>query len=66
VPAEVRRRWGTDQVRIVDLGDRLVVRPLPADGTATGKGSLPLPGNLTAEALRAAARDEDAASEVQG
>ena len=28
IPAEVRRRWRTDRVRLVDLGDRLIVRPV--------------------------------------
>ena len=27
LPAEVRRRWGTQEVRVLDLGDRVVVRP---------------------------------------
>ena len=63
VPAEVRRRWGTDRVRLVDLGDRIVIRPTPADAIGAAKGSLRLPAGATAETLRAAGRDEDAASE---
>ena len=30
LPAEVRRRWGTQEVQVLDLGDRVVVRPAPA------------------------------------
>jgi hypothetical protein len=63
IPADVRRRWGTDRVRLVDLGDRLLVRPLGADDVAAAKGSLPLPAGMTSEGLRAAARQEEATSE---
>lgn len=31
IPAEVRSRWTVDQVVVVDLGDRVVVRPLDDD-----------------------------------
>ena len=31
VPAAVRRRWGTREILIEDLGESLLVRPLPAD-----------------------------------
>ena len=61
VPASLRRRWGTDRVVVVDRGDHLVVRPAPADPIAAAKGSLPLPGGLSSEELRAAARQEDEA-----
>lgn len=59
IPAEIRRRWGTDEVRLVDLGDRLIVRPVGFDDPPAGKGSLPLPAGLTAEGLRATGRSED-------
>jgi len=29
IPAEVRARWNTRRVIVVDLGDRVVMRPLP-------------------------------------
>lgn len=29
IPADARARWQTERVVIVDLGDRLVIRPLP-------------------------------------
>ena len=29
IPAETRARWLADQVVVVDLGDRVVLRPLP-------------------------------------
>jgi AbrB family looped-hinge helix DNA binding protein len=31
IPAEARSRWMTERVVVVDLGDRIVVRPLPED-----------------------------------
>lgn len=39
IPAEARARWNVDQVVVVDLGDRVVLRPLPADpvGDLQGK-----------------------------
>jgi AbrB family looped-hinge helix DNA binding protein len=39
IPAEARARWNADQVMVVDLGDRVVLRPLPADpgGELRGK-----------------------------
>ena len=65
IPAEVRRRWGTDRVRLVDLGDRVVVRPVPLDAIGAAKGALPLPAGVTSDALRAAGRDDDTAEEVR-
>jgi len=29
IPAPARSRWMTDRVVVVDLGDRIVMRPLP-------------------------------------
>jgi AbrB family looped-hinge helix DNA binding protein len=39
IPAEARARWNVDQVVVVDLGDRVVLRPLPLDpvGELQGK-----------------------------
>jgi bifunctional DNA-binding transcriptional regulator/antitoxin component of YhaV-PrlF toxin-antitoxin module len=31
IPAEARARWTADHVVVVDLGDRVFLRPLPAD-----------------------------------
>jgi len=38
IPAETRARWNTRQVVVVDLGDRVVMRPLSADPVAALKG----------------------------
>ncbi len=39
IPAEARARWMADRVVVVDLGDRIVVRPMPDDpvGALAGK-----------------------------
>lgn len=39
IPAETRARWMTDRVVVVDLGDRIVMRPLPDEpvGELVGK-----------------------------
>ena len=39
IPAEARARWQADHVMVVDLGDRVVMRPLPEDrfGSLVGK-----------------------------
>jgi AbrB family looped-hinge helix DNA binding protein len=38
IPAETRARWNTRQVLVVDLGDRVVMRPLSDDPIAALKG----------------------------
>ena len=38
IPAATRARWNTRLVVMVDLGDRVVVRPISADPVAALKG----------------------------
>lgn len=38
IPADARSRWASERVVVVDLGDRVVMRPLPADPVATLRG----------------------------
>jgi len=38
IPAETRARWNTRQVVVVDLGDRVVMRPISEDPIAVLKG----------------------------
>jgi bifunctional DNA-binding transcriptional regulator/antitoxin component of YhaV-PrlF toxin-antitoxin module len=62
IPASARARWQVGRVVVVDLGDRVVMRPLPdapveaLRGKYAGRG----PG---IEAVRRAARAEEAAAE---
>jgi AbrB family looped-hinge helix DNA binding protein len=39
LPAEVRRRWGSQRVLMLDRGDHVVVRPVPADPVDALRGS---------------------------
>lgn len=62
IPAEARARWRAERVVIVDLGDRVVVRPLPDDpvddlvGRHQGRGP-------TTDEVRRRSRTDDAAAD---
>lgn len=58
LPAEIRRRWGAQAVLFEDLGDRAVVRPIPADPVAAARGALK--HKIGAVDLRTAAREDEA------
>lgn len=59
IPADARARWHAERVVAVDLGDRVVIRPLPDDpvdalvGKYAGRGP-------SSDRARASARSEDA------
>src|SRR5262245_32415456 len=59
VPAEVRRRWNTRSVLVIDRGDYAIVRPIPDDPIAALRGTHAGPGP-SSEEVRAAERDADA------
>lgn len=58
VPAVIRRRWGTRDVLVDDLGDHFVVRPAPEDPIAAFRGSLAGRGP-SSDTARRLARDEE-------
>ncbi len=58
IPAEVRARWMAEQVVVVDLGDRVVLRPLPDDPVGALRGKYRGRGPSTTDA-RVEARAED-------
>ena len=60
LPAPIRKRWKTMTVVLEDLGDRVVLRPIPADPIAAAKGALPS-RRRTAEKDRRRARREEGA-----
>lgn len=62
IPAEARARWRADRVVVVDLGDRVVVRPMPEDPVASVVGKYRGRSPTTDEA-RAQERVDEAASE---
>lgn len=60
IPAETRARWNARQVIIVDLGDRVVMRPLGDDPVGALQGKYRGRGPSTDRA-RKQARADDAA-----
>jgi bifunctional DNA-binding transcriptional regulator/antitoxin component of YhaV-PrlF toxin-antitoxin module len=63
IPAEARARWNAERVVVVDLGDRVVLRPLSEDpvGHLTGKYRR----GPSTDAARRRARANAAASETR-
>jgi bifunctional DNA-binding transcriptional regulator/antitoxin component of YhaV-PrlF toxin-antitoxin module len=63
LPAELRHRWQSGAVLVIDRGSYAIVRPIPGDVVAELQGAHAGPGP-TSEQARAAerARDEEAAS----
>ena len=59
IPAETRQRWAADRVAVVDLGDRIVLRPLPADPVREIRGKYRSRGPTTARA-----REQDRADQA--
>jgi bifunctional DNA-binding transcriptional regulator/antitoxin component of YhaV-PrlF toxin-antitoxin module len=62
IPADARARWQAERVVVVDLGDRVVVRPLPDDPIDDLIGKYP--GGPTTDAVRRRGRADDAATEA--
>lgn len=59
IPADARARWQADRVVVVDLGDRIVIRPLPDDPVGDLMGKYARRGPSTRRARQAARADED-------
>lgn len=57
VPAAVRHRWKTQNVSVVDLGDHIIVSPVPDDPIAALRGAFA--GGMPSEELRRLAREEE-------
>jgi AbrB family looped-hinge helix DNA binding protein len=64
IPAEARARWNADEVVVVDLGDRVVLRPLPADPVGELRGKYKRRGP-SSERSRRLSRNDDAARSRQ-
>ena len=58
IPAEARARWKADHVVVVDLGDRVVLLPLPVDPVADLQGKYRGRGPSSERARRQARTDE--------
>lgn len=57
IPAEARARWAAERVVVVDLGDRVVIRPLPQDPVGDLVGKYAGRGPTTAQARARERRD---------
>lgn len=64
VPAPIRRRWKTDSLVIEDLGDRVILRPIPSDPIASATGAL-ASGRMTSTQARERIRREEQAAEAR-
>ena len=62
IPAEARARWGAERVVVVDLGDRVVLRPVTPSGIDELVGKCAGTGPTT-DALRAVERRDEARRE---
>jgi bifunctional DNA-binding transcriptional regulator/antitoxin component of YhaV-PrlF toxin-antitoxin module len=62
IPAATRSRWHADRVVVVDLGDRVVVRPMPKDPVAALQGKYRGKG-LSSDTARRRERAAEAATE---
>lgn len=64
LPAELRHRWATGAVLVIDRGDYAIVRPIPADPVGALRGTYAGPGP-SAEQARAAERAAEQGRERQ-
>jgi len=62
IPADARARWNTERVIVVDLGDRIVIRPLPSEPVQALVGKYANRG-LNSSRARATARADEATRE---
>jgi bifunctional DNA-binding transcriptional regulator/antitoxin component of YhaV-PrlF toxin-antitoxin module len=62
LPAEIRRRWATDALVVEDLGDRVVLRPIPSDPVGAVVGAFPSQKRTVSQA-RTRIREEEQAAE---
>jgi bifunctional DNA-binding transcriptional regulator/antitoxin component of YhaV-PrlF toxin-antitoxin module len=58
IPAETRARWRARRVVVVDLGDRVVMRPLADDGVEELEGKYRGRGPTTGQARQRARRED--------
>jgi bifunctional DNA-binding transcriptional regulator/antitoxin component of YhaV-PrlF toxin-antitoxin module len=63
LPAEIRHRWKTDRVIVIDLPHGVLIRPFDPDAVRRLHGKYKHLGGPTVDEDRAAARAEDAEDE---
>jgi AbrB family looped-hinge helix DNA binding protein len=59
IPAAARARWNTKRVVVVDLGDRILMRPMPDDPVAAMRGKYRGRGPGSDEYRRQLRREEE-------
>lgn len=64
IPARIRRRWDTDTLVADDLGDRLVIRPVPPDPIGAARGVF-RSSQATADEARRRLRQEELEAEAR-
>ena len=66
LPAELRRRWQSGAVLVIDRGSYAIVRPVPDDVVTALRGAHAGPGPTSEQAREAdRARDQEAAARRQ-
>jgi AbrB family looped-hinge helix DNA binding protein len=65
IPADVRRRWNTDRVVVIDTPDGLIVRPFDPNAADRLMGKYAQPGAMTTDEFRRISRAEDAEREAR-
>lgn len=61
LPAAIRRRWATDALVVEDLGDRVVLRPIPSDPVGAVVGAFPSQKHTASRARNRIRAEEQAA-----
>jgi hypothetical protein len=64
LPAHVRRRWATSLVQLDDLGDHVVIRPVPEDPIRAARGALKHSA-VSTDQLRKRARADETGAEAR-
>lgn len=65
IPADVRRRWQTDRVVVIDTPDGLLVRPFDPNAADRLMGKYALAGAMSTDEMRRITREEDAEREAR-
>ncbi|CAN5249423.1 hypothetical protein BH20ACT22_BH20ACT22_25190 [soil metagenome] len=61
LPAEIRRRWASDALVVEDLGDRVVLRPIPSDPVGAVVGAFPSQKGTVSQARKRISEEEQEA-----
>jgi len=63
IPADVRKRWNTDRVIVMDTSDGLIVRPFDPDFVSSLRGKYKPLVTETSDEMRRAVRQEQTEQE---